>query len=729
MSSTDGSKQGESLPTDESKEKLSEALFYCGEKGNVQRCKELLRNGANVNWKAGRKLWFRTPLMQAAKSGMTEVCQLYLEHGADVNACTASHFTAIILAARYGHSETCKLLLSKGANINIQTKDGETALMWAADHGHSDTCKLLLEAGAEINLQDIYGFTALIRAARGGHAETCIVLLDLGADLHAVSTLGNQVWDAEKWAEMNKHLTIVKLLKKSTAVSNLQNAPKVICINCKDDVPLTLWQDHQMICEGGSSKETGDRCEESRDDRDNYVHTPMVQKSSTEERNTTQPTGEFSSAAVPIKNFDEMLGEILDVIPDANEQDVRKKLLATSSVEETLDWMLEQQNTIYQNSVMLKDLDPSEALETFRQATIMKLPYQTIRINRDSPHFIREVFKLFKKGIDVKKAPDVEFEGEDGMDASGLTREYLYLLMSKIRGGDGTTVLFEGQPGHLSPLYDVDCLDSGFYFFVGQALAQSFLHGGYPFVGMSQAVAHYIITDDIDESIPFLAVEDIPDPEVRDVLKKIASASKDEDFQNLNADEGVSNLLIQCGFVNKLLNKQNSQQACQRVLVHQVLMYKKDPIQEIRRGLQTASITSFLKDHPALWKTIFATAADVKLQSDLVVRSLKCDPSVGELNEQQETILNWCKEYVGNLPSDTESDSSTIEKFVQFVFGEPTMPPQPVYVKFNRPGKSLPDADACTGTISLPIDHKMKKDFTKSLDIVLNFQHKGFGRC
>lgn len=48
------------------------------------------------------------------------------------------------------------------------------------------------------------------------------------------------------------------------------------------------------------------------------------------------------------QNFDAMLGEILDVIPDANEQDVRKKLLATSSVEETLDWMLEQQsNYVY----------------------------------------------------------------------------------------------------------------------------------------------------------------------------------------------------------------------------------------------------------------------------------------------------------------------------------------------------------------------------------------------
>lgn len=114
--------------------------------------------------------------------------------------------------------------------------------------------------------------------------------------------------------------------------------------------------------------------------------------------------------------------------------------------------------------------------------------------------------------------------------------------------------------------------------------------------------------------------------------------------------------------------------------MHQVLMYKKDPIREIRRGLQTASLISFLKDHQELWKIIFATEADVKLDPDLVVKSLKCDPSVGELNEEQETILNWCKDYVGELPSDKESESSTIEKFVQFVFGEPTMPPQPVYM-------------------------------------------------
>ena len=62
-----------------------------------------------------------------------------------------------------------------------------------------------------------------------------------------------------------------------------------------------------------------------------------------------------------------------------------------------------------------------------------------------------------------------------------IVAEYLYLLMSKIRGGDGTIILFDGQP-----------------------LAQSFLHGGYPFVGMSQAAVHYLITDDIDESTVYI---------------------------------------------------------------------------------------------------------------------------------------------------------------------------------------------------------------------------------
>ena len=40
--------QGQSL--------ISEELFYAGEKGDVNRCLELIQNGADVNWKAGKIL-------------------------------------------------------------------------------------------------------------------------------------------------------------------------------------------------------------------------------------------------------------------------------------------------------------------------------------------------------------------------------------------------------------------------------------------------------------------------------------------------------------------------------------------------------------------------------------------------------------------------------------------------------------------------------------------------
>ena len=36
----------------------------------------------------------------------------------------------------------------------------------------------------------------------------------------------------------------------------LQNAPKVTCLNCKDLVPLTLWEEHDKSCNGGSFKQT-----------------------------------------------------------------------------------------------------------------------------------------------------------------------------------------------------------------------------------------------------------------------------------------------------------------------------------------------------------------------------------------------------------------------------------------------------------------------------------------
>ena len=85
---------------------------------------------------------------------------------------------------------------------------------------------------------------------------------------------------------------------------------------------------------------------------------------------------------------------------------------------------------------------------------------QPIVINRQSSKLLRDIFKLHKKGLDIKAIPDVEFKGEDGTDASGPTREYFFLSMSLLATGDSAVHLFEGQTDHPMPIHCLESLDS-----------------------------------------------------------------------------------------------------------------------------------------------------------------------------------------------------------------------------------------------------------------------------
>ena len=51
-------------------------------------------------------------------------------------------------------------------------------------------------------------------------------------------------------------------------------------------------------------------------------------------------------------------------------------------------------------------------------------------------------------------------------------------------------------------------------------ISHSFLHNGYPLVGVSRAVTAYIITGSIDEAIPFIDINDVPDYELNSYWKR-----------------------------------------------------------------------------------------------------------------------------------------------------------------------------------------------------------------
>ena len=74
-------------------------------------------------------------LLIACKFGDLEKVKQLLENGADVNAGDKDDRTALMFAAGNGHKEVVELLIENGADVNAKNIMGKTALMSASRGG------------------------------------------------------------------------------------------------------------------------------------------------------------------------------------------------------------------------------------------------------------------------------------------------------------------------------------------------------------------------------------------------------------------------------------------------------------------------------------------------------------------------------------------------------------------------------------------------------------------
>ena len=155
----------------------------------------------------------RTALTKAAEIGNTNLLQLLLEHGADVNRADVGQHTkgctALMWAAYSGSYGSVKLLLASGADVNAKNIAGITPLMWAAYKGHTLVARLLLRWGAWINAQDASGSTPLIEAVRGGRDMMVFLLLKSGAN-----TTGQEGLKALRTAQSYGYRAIARHLQE-----------------------------------------------------------------------------------------------------------------------------------------------------------------------------------------------------------------------------------------------------------------------------------------------------------------------------------------------------------------------------------------------------------------------------------------------------------------------------------------------------------------------------------
>lgn len=96
----------------------------------------------------------------AASAGNVEKLKELIASGANVDEGDEEGRTALHFACGYGEMECAKLLIAAKANLNAMDNNQNTALHYSAGYGQVDTTKLLADAGADKSAKNADGKTA-----------------------------------------------------------------------------------------------------------------------------------------------------------------------------------------------------------------------------------------------------------------------------------------------------------------------------------------------------------------------------------------------------------------------------------------------------------------------------------------------------------------------------------------------------------------------------------------
>jgi ankyrin repeat protein len=208
------------VPVNDDQNEENPALVEASRSGHTDIARLLVESGADVN--------HRHPLTHASQTGHGDIVKFLLEKGADI-----LHGSPLAEAARWGHEAVVRLLINNGANV-----DKGCPLRLASSGGHENVVEILIECGADINTGH-----PLAEASKRGHEAVVNILLSRGADANAQDADGVTPL---LFASEKNHGGVVKLLIDYGAdvdhEDNFGNTPRrMMSLNAATKASVAPW--------------------------------------------------------------------------------------------------------------------------------------------------------------------------------------------------------------------------------------------------------------------------------------------------------------------------------------------------------------------------------------------------------------------------------------------------------------------------------------------------------
>ncbi len=173
-------------------------------------------------------------------------------------------------------------------------------------------------------------------------------------------------------------------------------------------------------------------------------------------------------------------------------------------------------------SAKMKTEDAFSVLKTFTAEAVKPFGCEVdVEVDRKND-LLKQMLRKYKNPeFDVTRPLSVEFVGEQGVDAGGVTREFFHLLMERLKSQGGSINVFEGQAGHLVPIHNYDVLSGGLFEQAGKMILHAILNDCNGVPGLSPAVVSYLNSGKRDAAIANITIHDIPDPVLKEKLAKV----------------------------------------------------------------------------------------------------------------------------------------------------------------------------------------------------------------